>query len=49
MSSWDDTSRRSTISRGQHTREIMRQHGFEDAEIDKLIEVKAVFEAHWVE
>ena len=36
------------ISRGP-SREIMRQHGFEDAEIDKLIEVKAVFEAHWVE
>jgi crotonobetainyl-CoA:carnitine CoA-transferase CaiB-like acyl-CoA transferase len=34
---------------GQHTREIMREHGFEDAEIDKLADAKAVFEEHWVE
>ena len=34
---------------GQHTREIMREHGFEDAEIDKLVDTKAVFEVHWVE
>ena len=29
---------------GQHTREIMHEYGFDDTEIDKLIEVKAVFE-----
>ena len=34
---------------GQHTREIMHEHGFDDAEIDKLVEAKAVFEEHWVE
>jgi crotonobetainyl-CoA:carnitine CoA-transferase CaiB-like acyl-CoA transferase len=34
---------------GQHTREIMQEHGFDDAEIDKLVEAKAVFEEHWVE
>jgi crotonobetainyl-CoA:carnitine CoA-transferase CaiB-like acyl-CoA transferase len=34
---------------GQHTRPIMREHGFEDAEIDKLIAARAVFEEHWVE
>jgi crotonobetainyl-CoA:carnitine CoA-transferase CaiB-like acyl-CoA transferase len=34
---------------GQHTRVIMREHGFEDAEIDKLIAAQAVFEEHWVE
>jgi len=34
---------------GQHTRAIMREHGFEDAEIDKLIDARAVFEEHWVE
>ena len=34
---------------GQHTREVMHEHGFEDAEIDKLVEAKAVFEEHWVE
>jgi crotonobetainyl-CoA:carnitine CoA-transferase CaiB-like acyl-CoA transferase len=34
---------------GQHTREIMREHGFEDAEIDKLADAKAVFEEHWVD
>jgi crotonobetainyl-CoA:carnitine CoA-transferase CaiB-like acyl-CoA transferase len=34
---------------GQHTREIMREHGFGDAGIDRLVEIKAVFEEHWVE
>jgi crotonobetainyl-CoA:carnitine CoA-transferase CaiB-like acyl-CoA transferase len=34
---------------GQHTREIMHEHGFEDAEIDKLISAKAVFEELWVD
>jgi len=34
---------------GQHTRAIMREHGFEDAEVDKLIDARAVFEEHWVE
>jgi crotonobetainyl-CoA:carnitine CoA-transferase CaiB-like acyl-CoA transferase len=34
---------------GQHTREIMQEYGFEDAEIDKLVEARAVFEEHWVE
>jgi crotonobetainyl-CoA:carnitine CoA-transferase CaiB-like acyl-CoA transferase len=34
---------------GQHTREIMYEHGFEDVEIEKLIEAKAVFEEHWVD
>jgi crotonobetainyl-CoA:carnitine CoA-transferase CaiB-like acyl-CoA transferase len=34
---------------GQHTREIMHEHGFEDAEIDKLVDAKAVFEEHWVD
>jgi crotonobetainyl-CoA:carnitine CoA-transferase CaiB-like acyl-CoA transferase len=34
---------------GQHTREIMREHGFEDGEIDKLVDANAVFEEHWVE
>lgn len=34
---------------GQHTREIMREHGFDDADIDKLVTTKAVFEEHWVE
>ena len=29
---------------GQHTREIMHEYGFDEAEIDKLVEVKAVFE-----
>ena len=28
---------------------LMHEHGFEDAEIDKLVEAKAVFEEHWVE
>jgi crotonobetainyl-CoA:carnitine CoA-transferase CaiB-like acyl-CoA transferase len=34
---------------GQHTRQIMREHGFSDAEIDSLAQDKAVFEEHWVE
>jgi crotonobetainyl-CoA:carnitine CoA-transferase CaiB-like acyl-CoA transferase len=34
---------------GQHTREIMREHGFCDAEVDKLAQARAVFEEHWVE
>ena len=34
---------------GQHTREIMHEHGFDDAEIDKLVDATAVFEEHWVE
>ncbi len=34
---------------GQHTRQIMEQHGFDGAEIDKLVEAKAVFEERWVD
>jgi len=34
---------------GQHTREIMHEHGFGDDEIDKLVEAKGVFEELWVE
>ena len=34
---------------GQHTREILHQHGFEDAEIDRLIAGKAIFEELWVD
>jgi crotonobetainyl-CoA:carnitine CoA-transferase CaiB-like acyl-CoA transferase len=34
---------------GQHTRQIMHEHGFEDTEIDKLVDAQAVFEEHWVE
>jgi crotonobetainyl-CoA:carnitine CoA-transferase CaiB-like acyl-CoA transferase len=34
---------------GQHTREIMHEYGFEETEIDKLIDAKAVFEDLWVE
>jgi crotonobetainyl-CoA:carnitine CoA-transferase CaiB-like acyl-CoA transferase len=33
---------------GQHTREIMREHGYDDADVDKLVESKAVFEELWV-
>ncbi|HZP27749.1 MAG TPA: CoA transferase, partial [Acidimicrobiia bacterium] len=33
---------------GQHTREIMREHGYDDADVDKLVESKAVFEAQWI-
>jgi crotonobetainyl-CoA:carnitine CoA-transferase CaiB-like acyl-CoA transferase len=34
---------------GQHTREIMREYEFDDSEIDKLIDAKAVFEELWVD
>ena len=34
---------------GEHTREIMREHGYDDADIDKLVEAKAVFEELWVD
>jgi crotonobetainyl-CoA:carnitine CoA-transferase CaiB-like acyl-CoA transferase len=34
---------------GQHSREIMLEYGFDDAEIDKFIDAKAVFEDLWVE
>ncbi|WP_436776583.1 CaiB/BaiF CoA transferase family protein [Yinghuangia sp. YIM S09857] len=34
---------------GQHTREIMREHGFADTDIDGLVAAEAVFEEHWVE
>jgi crotonobetainyl-CoA:carnitine CoA-transferase CaiB-like acyl-CoA transferase len=34
---------------GQHTREIMSEHGYDDADIDKLVEAKAVFEELWVD
>jgi crotonobetainyl-CoA:carnitine CoA-transferase CaiB-like acyl-CoA transferase len=34
---------------GQHTRAIMREYDFDDTEIDKLIEAKAVFEELWVD
>ena len=34
---------------GQHTREIMREYGFDDTEVDKLVEAKAVFEELWVD
>ena len=33
---------------GQHTREIMREHGYDDADVDKLVESKAVFEELWI-
>ena len=29
---------------GQHTREIMHEYGFDDDDVDKLIEIGAVFE-----
>ena len=32
---------------GQHTREIMREYGFDDTDVDKLVESKAVFEELW--
>jgi crotonobetainyl-CoA:carnitine CoA-transferase CaiB-like acyl-CoA transferase len=32
---------------GQHTREIMHEYGYDDADVDKLIESKAVFEELW--
>ncbi len=34
---------------GEHTREIMHEHGFDDTEIDKLVEARAVFEEIWVD
>jgi crotonobetainyl-CoA:carnitine CoA-transferase CaiB-like acyl-CoA transferase len=34
---------------GQHTREIMHEYGYEDADVDKLVETKAVFEELWVD
>jgi crotonobetainyl-CoA:carnitine CoA-transferase CaiB-like acyl-CoA transferase len=34
---------------GQHTREILHEHGFADSEIDKLVEAKAIFEERWVD
>jgi crotonobetainyl-CoA:carnitine CoA-transferase CaiB-like acyl-CoA transferase len=34
---------------GQHTREIMREHGYDDTEIDKLVDAKAVFEELWID
>ena len=33
---------------GQHTREIMHEHGYDDADVDKLVESKAVFEELWL-
>jgi crotonobetainyl-CoA:carnitine CoA-transferase CaiB-like acyl-CoA transferase len=32
---------------GQHTREIMGEYGYDDADVDKLVESKAVFEELW--
>jgi crotonobetainyl-CoA:carnitine CoA-transferase CaiB-like acyl-CoA transferase len=32
---------------GQHTRDIMHEHGYDDADVDKLVESKAVFEELW--
>ena len=34
---------------GQHTRELLLEAGLEEAEIDKLVECRAVFEELWVE
>ena len=34
---------------GQHTRAIMQEHGYEDGEIDKLIDARAIFEELWVD
>ena len=34
---------------GQHTREILCDHGFDDAEIDALIRDRAIFEDLWVD
>ena len=34
---------------GEHTRQIMHEHGYDDTEIDKLIEADAIFEELWVE
>ncbi len=34
---------------GQHTREIMRENGYDAGEIDKLLAGEAVFEDLWVD
>jgi crotonobetainyl-CoA:carnitine CoA-transferase CaiB-like acyl-CoA transferase len=34
---------------GQHTREILHEHGFGDGEIDELISERAIFEELWVD
>jgi hypothetical protein len=34
---------------GQHTREILAQHGFLDREIEELLRSKVVFEDLWVD
>jgi crotonobetainyl-CoA:carnitine CoA-transferase CaiB-like acyl-CoA transferase len=34
---------------GQHTREIMREFGYDDPDIDKLVDARAVFENLWVD
>jgi crotonobetainyl-CoA:carnitine CoA-transferase CaiB-like acyl-CoA transferase len=34
---------------GQHTREILREYGYEDTEIDKLVDTRAIFEDLWVD
>lgn len=34
---------------GQHSREVLRECGYEDAAIDELVETKAVFEDLWVD
>ena len=34
---------------GQHTREILREHDFAEAEIDRLVESRAIFEELWVD
>jgi crotonobetainyl-CoA:carnitine CoA-transferase CaiB-like acyl-CoA transferase len=34
---------------GQHTRQILHEYGFDDSDIDKLVEAKAIFEELWVD
>ena len=34
---------------GQHTREILREHGFDDDRIEELFQTKAIFEDLWVD
>jgi formyl-CoA transferase len=34
---------------GQHTREILRQHGFDDDRIERLLAAKVIFEDLWVD
>jgi crotonobetainyl-CoA:carnitine CoA-transferase CaiB-like acyl-CoA transferase len=34
---------------GQHTREIMQEIGYDDTDIDKLVETRAIFEDLWVD